>query len=79
MAWWQSGVAKSLAHELISEASLDEAFRRLYARKIAENDEYTLSLWTRTIAYLRIGLTASELQALPKIAPSDMTAIEKVL
>lgn len=79
MNYLRSKSAEDFAQQLISSATVEATFKRLYARKIAEKDEFTLALWTRISEYLRIGLSAAELQAFSKVTSSDLSEIEKIL
>ena len=68
-----------LAYELVEQSSLEGAFRRQYARKIAEKDEDTMTRWIRVLEILKIGLTGPELQKMSKISASDVRNIETKL
>jgi hypothetical protein len=67
------------AQELITPDALEGTYKRIYARRIAERDEFTASLWKRVFGHIQLGITAAELQALGKIQPSELEELEKVL
>lgn len=77
--WWQSKFLIDKAAQLIKDESMISTFKRLYARRIAERDESTTSLWARVHDHLILGLTAADLKAMDKVRNSDLKDLEKIL
>jgi hypothetical protein len=77
--WYQQFSREAFISSLASESRLEEIYSRLYAKKIAEKDEFTQSLWLRVKHSFRIALTAAEFRLIPKITSSDVAKIENVL
>jgi hypothetical protein len=76
IGFWESRSMRQHADNLIEQPSLEAAFRRQYARKIAEKDEDTMTRWIRVLEILKIGLNGPELQRMPKVSASDIKTIE---
>ncbi len=77
--WWQSKSLHDQAAHLITDDAMIAAYKRLYARKLANKDEFTASLWTRVHDHLILGLTAVEFKSLEKVKSSDLKQIEQIL
>jgi hypothetical protein len=76
--WYQSKSIESYSKELCEVSSLENTFKNLYARRINEKDEFTMTLWTRVRDHLRIGFSYTDLQSVDKLSNSDMTHLEKI-
>lgn len=76
VGFWESRAMQSLADSLVEPTSLEAAFRRQYARKIAEKDEDTTTRWIRVQEILKIGLNGAELMRMPKVSVADVANIE---
>ncbi len=79
LQWWNSKSLDDVAKTLIRPDSIESVFRRLYAKRIAEKDEFTIALWHRVNEHLKLGLSAAELQALPSISKSDIGRLDQIL
>ena len=79
MFWWQGTLQQRQAEQLVMEEALVSTFRRLYARRLAEKDEFTLALWARVLDHLALTFTSRELIALDKARPADFLDLEKLL
>lgn len=77
--WWHSKFLIDKAAQLIKDDSMISTFKRLYARRIAERDESTTSLWARVHDHLILGLTAADLKAMDKVRSSDLKDLERIL
>ena len=77
--WWQSGRLIEKARELIKDEAMIAAYKRLYARRLAEKDEFTSSLWARVHDHLILGLSAAELKSMDKVRANDLKDLEKIL
>lgn len=75
----QSSSINEAANKLITDDNLVSTFRRLYARKIAEKDEYTTSLWPRVHDHLSLALTSGELKQMDKVKSSDLKKLQSLL
>ena len=67
------------ARELITPDSLENTYKKIYARRLAERDEFTASLWKRVFDHIQLGITASELQQMEKIGTAELEELNKVL
>ena len=79
LAALQHRMRQELSRELVSPERVEATFRKMYARRIADRDEYVKSLWVRVRDHLRIGLTASDLGALGRVTSSEMHMLERIL
>ena len=70
---------KDRASELASADEYERSFKRLYARRIAERDEYTVSLWTRVADILRHAITAQDIMDMKKLRKSELAELERVI
>lgn len=71
----QADAAKSL----VSDTAMINAYKQLYARRIAEKDEFTASLWVRVHEHLIVGFGAEEIKSMDRIKSSELKELEKVL
>lgn len=67
------------SEDLISDNSMVSTYKRLYARRLAEKDEFIMSLWQRVHDHLILTLTPAELRNMDKIKPADFKMIENIL
>ncbi|KAJ0407166.1 hypothetical protein P43SY_001124 [Pythium insidiosum] len=79
LLWNNSKALDQLQRDLLHEDTLNEQFRRRYGRQLAEGDEYVLSLWKRVLPALQVSMHTLGFNALPKIKPSELEAIENIL
>ncbi|GLD98237.1 hypothetical protein PINS_up006934 [Pythium insidiosum] len=79
LLWNNSKALEQLQRDLLHEDTLNEQFRRRYGRQLAEGDEYVLSLWKRVLPALQVSMHTLGFNALPKIKPSELDAIENIL
>jgi len=70
---------EELGRELVGSERVEATFRKLYARRIADKDEYLTSLWTRVRDHLRIGLSAGELAAMDRPSSTEIALFERIL
>lgn len=69
----------TFSEDLISDNSMVSTYKRLYARRLAEKDEFIMSLWQRVHDHLILTLTPAELRNMDKIKPADFKLIENIL
>jgi hypothetical protein len=79
LKYFQSRTLDSMATTLIRKDNIESVFRRLYAKRIADKDEFTIALWNRISEHLKLGLTASELKDLPSISKSELATLDNIL
>lgn len=77
--WWQKKTLHEQANQLITDDAMIGAYKRLYARKLANKDEFTASLWTRVHDHLILGLNTVEFKSLEKVKSADLKQIEQIL
>lgn len=74
----------SIGRKLFTEQELTMAYMRLYARQIAEEDEFTVTLWSRVRAHLLLGAgstfysTNGSGQAYSSNSTIDLTQLPRV-
>lgn len=76
---WQKQSLNLLASTLVSEGGFNETFSKLYAKSIAEKDEFTRSLWNRVHNKLRMSVTYTDLSLMKRVAVVDVLALERIL
>eukprot|EP00607_Mallomonas_marina_P010363 CAMPEP_0182421364 /NCGR_PEP_ID=MMETSP1167-20130531/6726_1 /TAXON_ID=2988 /ORGANISM="Mallomonas Sp, Strain CCMP3275" /LENGTH=333 /DNA_ID=CAMNT_0024598423 /DNA_START=619 /DNA_END=1620 /DNA_ORIENTATION=- len=79
LAAWQRHSLRAQATNLISPANLESTFQQVYARRIAENDEFVTSLWIRVREHLKMGLNVPDFESTRRLPSSDMAALEHIL
>lgn len=67
------------AKALVNDTAMINAYKQLYARRIAEKDEFTASLWARVHEHLIMGFGVEEIKSMERIKPSELKELEKVL
>jgi len=77
--WWNDKGLEAYARQLIAPDSLEATYRKIYARRIAERDEFTASLWKRVYGHMQLGITANDLQSMDKISAGELEELDKVL
>lgn len=76
---WQTKDLRRQSGLLATESAMNAAFQKLYARRLAEKDEFTISLWHRVQEHLMLTLSSEDLAALDKVTPAHMAELERVL
>lgn len=77
--WLQTKSLDEYSSTLIDDAEMEKVFKRIYARQLAEKDEFVVSIWRRVREHLILALTPSEVKILPSIRAEDLNRIEAVL
>lgn len=77
--WWQTKSLDDFARELVSDEVVEATFRKIYARRIAEKDEFTMAMWKRVHEHLKLGLSGSELQELNLISSSEFDNLNDII
>ena len=77
--YFQAQSLEELLNALVGAERIEATFRKLYARKIADKDEYILSLWARVREHLRIGLSAAELRSMDRPSSGEIAMLERIL
>ena len=70
---------EALARDLVGPERIEATFRRLYARRLADKDEYVQSLWARVRDHLKLGLSAAELQAMDRPSSTELALLDGIL
>lgn len=79
LVWYSAHRLKDFATSLISEMGLETTFRQLYSRQIAENDEFTMSIWSRVRHHMLIGLTPQDLASFKRVRSGDFQTLQNLL
>lgn len=77
--WWSNTHQLDQANKLIKEDSIISTYKRLYARRLAEKDEFTTSIWTRVLDHLILSLHASDLKNMDKVKQHEFKSLENIL
>eukprot|EP01039_Chlorochromonas_danica_P009154 gene9154-10105_t len=76
---WQQKKLAEQAKDLIKEDALISSYKRLYAKKEGDKDEFLSSLWSRVYDHIFHGLSSPELKALGSVSNSDLNDLEHIL
>ena len=79
LSWFQGISLDSYSASLTSEEGFDETFSKLYARNIAEGDEFTKALWQKVRSKLNRSVTYVELSAMRRVLGADLLLLERIL
>jgi hypothetical protein len=77
--WWQTRDLRRQSGQLATESAMNAAFQKLYARRLAEKDEFTISLWHRVQEHLMLTLSSEDLAGLDKVTQAHTAELERVL
>jgi hypothetical protein len=77
--WFQNKALEDEAKTLASEGSIQSVFRNLYAKSLAENDEFIASIWPRVYQHISITVSPTDLGSIPRVSSSEYKVIEKIL
>lgn len=77
--YYQNKVVVEKASELMREEAMVSSFKKLYARRIADKDEFITSLWTRVEDHLLLTLSPLDLRTVEKVKTTDIKDLEKIL
>lgn len=72
LLWYNSKILSKLEEDMSSDEGLYTAFRRLYARQLAEGDEFVNSLWKRVVGPLRLAVATQGLGKLEKVGTNGV-------
>mmetsp|Transcript_2127 Transcript_2127/g.4509 ORF Transcript_2127/g.4509 Transcript_2127/m.4509 type:complete len:471 (+) Transcript_2127:59-1471(+) len=77
--WWQRVQLLQQSSQLATEPAMNKAFQKLYARRIAERDEFTNSLWTRVQDHLMLAVTSEDIAEVGKVGQSSLEDLDRIL
>jgi hypothetical protein len=77
--WWQRVQLLQQSSQLATESAMNKAFQKLYARRIAERDEFTNSLWTRVQDHLMLAVTSEDIAEVGKVGQSSLEDLDRIL
>lgn len=81
--YWQSSLLKNKVRELISmdgKNGVESVYKRLYARKIADSDEYTMDLWRKVKYHFDIGWVREEdIESMNRISTNDFDLLKYII
>lgn len=81
--YWQSTLLKNKVSELITmdgKNGVESVYKRLYARKIADSDEYTMDLWRKVKYHFDIGWVREEdIESMKRISDKDFELLKYII
>lgn len=75
----QNNHVNDAARNLVKDEAMVASYKRIYARKANEKDEYTSSLWARVHDQLIISLNPRDLGTMDKVSNTDIKQLDKIL
>lgn len=75
----QSNRMGDAARNLVTDEAMVASYKRIYARKANEKDEYLTSLWARVHDQLITSLNPRDLETMDKVSSSDVKQLDKIL
>lgn len=66
------------AKQLAGDDAMVASYKRLYAKKANDKDEFMTALWSRVHDHLIVGLTAEDLKSMDKVKTVDVKELERV-
>lgn len=79
LAWMMNKKRVEEANALVRDEAMIASYKRLYARKSSDKDEYLTALWTRVHDHLILGLTSTDLKAMEKVRTNDLSELDRIL
>lgn len=80
---WQSTILKNKVKELITmegKNGIESVFKRLYSRKIADGDEYTMDLWRKVKYHFEIGwIREEDIESMKRISENEFNLLKYIL
>ena len=77
--WFQQRVLTDEAKTITSDGYVHSIFKNLYAKQLAENDEFVASLWPRVSTHISITVSPTDICSLNRVSSSELKKIENVL
>lgn len=77
--WFQKKVLADEAKTVTSEGYVHSIFKNLYAKQLAENDEFVASLWPRVAAHIAVTISSMDIGTMSRVGSSDLNKIERIL
>lgn len=77
--YYQSRLIHQMATSLMKSEAITAAFKRLYAKRLAERDESLTSLWRRVEDHMLVSLTLNDFRSLEKVKASDVKELDRIL
>jgi hypothetical protein len=77
--WFQQKVLKDEAKTITSDGYVHSIFKSLYAKQLAENDEFVASLWPRVSTHISIAVSPSDMGSMSRVSSAELKKIENVL
>lgn len=66
------------AKQLAADDAMVASYKRIYAKKATDKDEYLTALWARVHDHLIVGMSAEDLKNMDKIKVADVKELERV-
>ena len=81
--YWQNTIIKSKIQELISmdgKNGIQSVYKRIYSRKIADSDEYTMDLWRKVKYHFDIGwVREGDIETMKRISEKDFELLKYII
>jgi hypothetical protein len=72
-------ILNNYSNDLIREDNLNNIFKSIYAREIANNDEEIYSLWKRIKLHLLISINSSDIKNFKNLNKSDLLLLNNII
>eukprot|EP00602_Paraphysomonas_sp_CaronLab_P001079 CAMPEP_0185036396 /NCGR_PEP_ID=MMETSP1103-20130426/29335_1 /TAXON_ID=36769 /ORGANISM="Paraphysomonas bandaiensis, Strain Caron Lab Isolate" /LENGTH=407 /DNA_ID=CAMNT_0027573919 /DNA_START=414 /DNA_END=1637 /DNA_ORIENTATION=- len=81
--WWQTKLLRNSLTDMLAvegPRGLESVYRRLYARRIADGDEYTADMWRKVRDHFRVGWNREEdITSMGRISQSDFDQLNYII
>lgn len=79
VVWFQKKVLLDEAKTVTSDGYVHSIFKSLYAKQLAENDEFIASLWPRVASHISLTISPTDINSLGRVSSSDLKQIENIM
>lgn len=79
MYWYMTRNIRVEGNRLLKEESLNDTFRRLYARQLTEGDEFVIFLWSQVKHHLQLGVTGTEISHMSRVKAADFKILNHII
>jgi hypothetical protein len=76
--FFQSKHLHEQAKTLTGDDAMVHAYKRLYAKKASDKDEFLSALWARVHDHLILGMSAEDLKSMDKVRAGDVKELERI-
>eukprot|EP00512_Aurantiochytrium_limacinum_P012957 CAMPEP_0171580092 /NCGR_PEP_ID=MMETSP0961-20121227/8849_1 /TAXON_ID=87120 /ORGANISM="Aurantiochytrium limacinum, Strain ATCCMYA-1381" /LENGTH=538 /DNA_ID=CAMNT_0012136737 /DNA_START=39 /DNA_END=1655 /DNA_ORIENTATION=- len=76
---WGNHILQQKAARMVEDTFLDELFRRMYVKELADRDQFVESLWIRVRPHLKSALQTLGVANLPRVTPRALRSIDEIV